>query len=441
MSQLEGLLERTDSLILDFPPEILCHIFDLTLPNIVHIHQYPDNMEHPTAPWRLATVCKQWRSCALGYPKLWSSIDINMALLYYKDTSASVIYPIAALETQLLRSADVPLRVAFFWPDSSRVSEANYLLTLLRLLVRTSYRWERFSFTWGHPNPEILHVLEPIRGRLALLQHLEFHQQLLFDSIGDCDLFAAAPCLQEIFLTNWHHYSESSLVAAPWAQITRLRAKLKPPQLLELLRAAPNLVECSLGLTDTVVPFPATPPVVLPLVQRMYASDTAILRLMNAPQLHYLRVHRPLTADVASFIHRSNCLLTALTVEACHSTEFLHLLRTIPNLLKLKIDFWSWPATVDLAEILVGLSSMSPLLCPDLTALEIVNYSSGTPQDYEAMIGMISSRWPATALKYVRIFTKILSEENPVPGGFQALQDKGLDIVVAGFQRDPNAIA
>ncbi|KAJ7161773.1 hypothetical protein C8R43DRAFT_991464 [Mycena crocata] len=437
------MADKTDTLDSSrrFPPEILCQIFDLTLPHTRRIHE---TAEQPTAPWRLGFVCKQWRACALDHRRLWSSVHIDAAVLRdpgSQDVCASKIYSIAALETQLLRSADAPLQVSFNWPQYIRTEDVH-LLALLRLLVDHSNRWERISLTWPNYDSNVLRLLEPIRGRLALLRRLEFLPGELPQIFDNCELFAVAPCLREIILTDDHYFITSPDIGLPWTQLTGLRGNFRPKHLLKILRATPNLDECGLGLANNARPPLLASPVVLSRVQRLYPFDSAVLRLLEVPQLQHLRLPSPLVTDVSPFLQHSRYSLTVLSVENCPASDLLRVLHDTPTLLYLNVKFKYWPATDDIAQIFADLTTTSPMLCPELASIQIVRSLKLMGQDYEAMLGMIASRWPAKALKCVRIFTPDVSS---VPAEVQALRNEGFDVcvtkVLIGWEdEDPGAI-
>ncbi|KAJ7617947.1 hypothetical protein FB45DRAFT_1103263 [Roridomyces roridus] len=88
--ELEAFRISEASPISSLFPEILCHIFTLTVPPLkpsapsvaLTRHTVWDtyNRTKPWslgAPWSLAQVCSTWRTIALAYAPLWSSIALS----------------------------------------------------------------------------------------------------------------------------------------------------------------------------------------------------------------------------------------------------------------------------------------------------------------------------------------------------------------------------
>ncbi|KAJ7181468.1 hypothetical protein C8R43DRAFT_969243 [Mycena crocata] len=440
----------TDNFILRFPSEILGEIFDRTLPHTRRAHEY----DLATAPWRLAAVCQQWRICALEYKRLWSFVQIDAQLADYGDLSE--IYPLAALETQLLRSADTPLEVLFHgyechYDGKGAAAVTHHSVVLLDLLIKHSERWESFSFTWrGGRDDDIARRLAPIRGRLPLLRRLEFRPDFSYFyheiSISDSNFFAVAPCLRQILLTEEANPLESPTIIAPWAQITRLRAKLPQKRLLEYLQAAPNLVECALAHSGNTSHFP--PPVVrLSHLHRLRVLERhdEVLRLIQTPQLHSLRLKSPINDTLLPFLRRSGCQLTELVVDDCIWDQLPPLLHTLPSLSSLRIIFQhSTEPPRDDTQIFTDLTltSNSGDLCPNLASIQIKTRLLPDVH-YDEILRMVQSRWrveSASVLNFVRI---VNSDWNPcgVPRGFRILREQGLDITINGEEMAVNSDA
>ncbi|KAJ7876218.1 hypothetical protein B0H13DRAFT_2668735 [Mycena leptocephala] len=431
------------------PPEILGEIFHWTLPHTRRIAW----RDHPTSPWRLALVSKRWRECALAYPRLWSSIHIDgNARDIEGDDYLSLIsdcYPLSALETQLRRSVDAPLQLSFLWPPILLSDNyPSHLSELLEVLALHCHRWRAAQIIWDDYDPAMFRTLASIKGRLPLLTKLEFHPQLTGPLDDICDLFANAPCLQEVLLTDQDYRCESTPISIPWVQITRLRAKWNMNLHLAVLRAAPNLVECGLAsfIDDDDVDdmlLSTTPVVTLPRVERLFVLTDGSLEYLQAPVLRHLFIDGSV-ARVPAFLRSSGCHLTALTVFNCISDTLIPVLKTIPNLSSLQLSFHHWSALEDRNALFAGLTvfeSSSVVLCPNLARIRIVMRAKDS---YTAVLGMVESRWrsPSSHLQFVRIvdLDAQFAASGP-PAGFDALKKEGLDVLCNSDVEDPEMVS
>ncbi|KAJ7479495.1 hypothetical protein FB451DRAFT_1395082 [Mycena latifolia] len=120
------------------------------------------------------------------------------------------------------------------------------------------------------------------------------------------------PNLREVFLTDTSYAYNSHPIAAPWAQITRFCARLGAAHHLDILRAAPNLLECGLVVLDSDAE-PAPGIAVLPRLRRLYVDDGRLLPSLSAPKLGYLFLHGD-AAPALSFLQRSRAPLRGLVV-------------------------------------------------------------------------------------------------------------------------------
>ncbi|KAJ7137718.1 hypothetical protein C8R44DRAFT_335611 [Mycena epipterygia] len=406
------------------PSEILCNIFAWTLP-----HECTRDGGESTftiGPWRLALVCKRWRECALGYGRLWSSIDINDT---DSDDMTADRYPLPALETQLARSRDVPLKVAFY---GGFFGSCPHLLSLLKTLV---LRWESFTvyLNWIDAVPEMLRTISRIKGQLPLLRRLEMCSLLTTLPTSMLDIFSTAPQLREVFLTSDAYEYDSHVISAPWAQITRFRARFPPKFLLEILQAMPNLVECGLVMLDDKDTVPATTKViVLPRLRRLYVEDDSFLRFLAAPNLEYLFVHGG-TDEIIPFLRRSSCLLKGVGVFYCISPALFPLLHAIPTLLHFHVTFGYTEVPTGRTEeffAAMGVSGAPSDPWPNLKSLRIDFVTRGW--DYGGLYDMVESRWnagDARCLNSVRLSDPNYSVPLSTRAKFAAWRNAGLDVL------------
>ncbi|KAJ6564526.1 hypothetical protein B0H19DRAFT_1374817 [Mycena capillaripes] len=352
------------------PTEILCAIFDRTLPHTRRLSA----IRIPTGPWRLALVCKHWRECALAHGQIWSSIHIDGSIAVPENVTQSYIrslisdaYPSDALQTQILRAANVPLQLIIHWPFDV---DSVHLIKLLSVVVLHGNRWTTADLIW-YP-----------------------------------------------FLD----------ITVPWGQLTRLSAKLPRRSLFEILRQAPNLVECQLETLDVG----DTQPVVLHRLHRMYLKTPRFIECIEAPNLRHLFIDGDF--GPLSFLRRSIRHLTGLTVSKCYSASLIEVLEAIPGLSSLHLVFDPWSDVKIMERIITALtvSSATPGFCPDLVSIRI-EIKAGLPVANRlpgVLLGMLESRCrgPSRSLQSIHLlyagreFTSLLTR-------FKGLREEGLEVL------------
>ncbi|KAJ7622596.1 hypothetical protein DFH06DRAFT_1482078 [Mycena polygramma] len=299
------------------PPELICAIFALTLAK-----DHKDD-DFPAPPWYLGHICRFWRDCALGYPHLWSSITIPSS-----PFSAGRVLPI--LETQLLRSTNAPLDV--YWPDV----ESSIDFRLLELILPQSNRWRTLCIYADRPNSErVLDWLQPVKGNLGRLEKLELVNGR---RTTIPDIFSVAPRLRKVIVTDTELSGRSIFITVPWEQITHYRGAYSAERHLEILDAAPNLLECSLAFdVDYAFDPHAPPPITLPLLRRLYVEEPGFLVNVMTPSLEELTtLHRPST--VLALIRRSSCTLKKLALQCPMNSEIIPVLQGLPSLTDLLLE-------------------------------------------------------------------------------------------------------
>lgn len=148
--------------------------------------------------WRLAQVCRRWRSIALATPQMWSSFRVWQSVETVDDdvscecgspgcgakTEISFGYPRKAQDmlTELIRrSGTSPLSFAFETQDPEEDLDArltwdsyaaNVGCTLLRMLVSQARRWRSITLRL-YFEADMIKVLDLAQGKLSLLEKLE----------------------------------------------------------------------------------------------------------------------------------------------------------------------------------------------------------------------------------------------------------------------------
>jgi hypothetical protein len=404
------------------PAELICEIFALTLSNAES-----DDTTGIKPPWYFGHICRSWRRSALAYPPLWNSITIPSSI-------TGSFLPI--LETQLLRSANAPLDI--YWPDIQSDVDPR----LLDLVLPHSPRWRTLCIYVDHPSStRVLQWLHPINGRLDRLEKLEV---INGGSTVIPDIFSIAPSLRKVIVTDCELGTFSASIAIPWGQITHYRGTYSQERQLQILKAAPNLLECAISLQLFYEFDPHTQPVILPHTRRLYVEQSGFLNHLTAPLLKELAVLYAPVRVLLTFVHRSFCTLTKLAVMRCPITpDIIPILRSLPTLTYLLLenrddDLMENP-DYEIAEEVTIFDAMSiscaPTdLCPNLTTF-VYGYHDSTELPQDSFFAMIGTRFRGnpdhpTRLSCLRIFgPEYLCQAPPedMVARMTMLWDEGLD--------------
>ncbi|KAJ6495399.1 hypothetical protein C8R45DRAFT_170113 [Mycena sanguinolenta] len=220
------------------PTETLSHIFTFTLT--------PYRLDDEPAPWTIGAVCSRWRQIVISQPRFWVFIDLRFC---QRERFTSRF----RLETQLSRSAGLPLIVAFSTPERAFMitSEDSSLLQLIAMHVP---RWETLSMMG--PRALYAHFHSILRDQLTLLRALDVEMEyygprgvdggdgLEMDEDGVPLLvtFKDAPRLQKATANEIYHRCPLSL-ALPSLQVLQFSGSNFWDGHLRTLRSATNLVD------------------------------------------------------------------------------------------------------------------------------------------------------------------------------------------------------
>ncbi|KAJ7757439.1 hypothetical protein B0H16DRAFT_1885479 [Mycena metata] len=315
-------------------PELLCDIFALSL----------NDKRQP--PWHFGHICQSWRRTAVSYPPLWCSI----ATLSLKDTTST--------QTQLLRSATAPLNIS--------CGKEKPIDAWFDLVFAHSRRWRTLHIHDLTPNVGGLDLFEPVRGRLDQLQELTI--TCCYGKVSD--VFAIAPNLRRVVLTDTQFTNASPHMSIPWEQITHYRGTCAPETQTEILKAAQNLLFCEISLlydTDSAV---SATPTILPHLRGLSLAGPSFLTELATPVLETLVLHYDALSPLPSFIQRSSCTLNKLVVKECDmGSELISVLRDLPALAYLLLERSKYgysPQEFFQAMTFTGTTS---ILCPNLTTM------------------------------------------------------------------------
>ncbi|KAF8183298.1 hypothetical protein K438DRAFT_1144213 [Mycena galopus ATCC 62051] len=248
-SSLDKLLEEKDELDIEIwmhegslsvlrriPPEIMSHIFALTLP--------PHDFDEP-APWTVSAVCRRWREIVVSQRSFWRYID-------YNSTFNPPLHPMInhhrfvnrfRLNTQLSRSLPLPLNINFIAGPNWKTEDFR----MMHLLLWHASRWEAAAISG--PQSLYRHVRSYFPDQFPRLRELtiEFHYE---GEIPTFDMFTNAPLLQRA-VVNQSLLSSPLQIQLPWSQLLRYAGSASWNGHLHDLQSAQNLVDCCLDIHGT----------------------------------------------------------------------------------------------------------------------------------------------------------------------------------------------
>ncbi|KAJ7851377.1 hypothetical protein B0H13DRAFT_2085662 [Mycena leptocephala] len=408
---------------------LVCEMLALT--------QSGDKDDANRPPWCLGHICRSWRMYVLGYQALWSSIAIP-------TSSPSHSPPLLSIETQLLRSGTAPLTVSLSMDAGRYTADPRSA----GLILAHSSRWRvlrlNLPFTFVD-----LNWLRAALGRLDALETLDVvvvHGRGLQSIPRIPDVFSTASRLRKFFLVDQgvYDYPPDGLVTIPWGQITHFGGAFRYQSRLDILKANPNLVHCSL---NCIHPANDSFPTTLPLLRRLCVQPDYLPRL-RAPLLEELFcVYNGQLAmrHIIPFVTRSSCSLTKLVLmsDFIFSSQLTQVLRSLPGLTYLLLEADMTGADKDeedataqraLFKALTATGGSSDL-CPNLTTLV---YGSVPFFFQHEFFGMVESRFQRDRLRRLRVFGGSSYHEHletcpyDLAAPIQALHDEGFDVAFIG---------
>ncbi|KAJ7509577.1 hypothetical protein B0H11DRAFT_2270001 [Mycena galericulata] len=401
LEKSKSLVQRQLNAVRDpvarLPLELSSEIFVRCLP------PFPEpGVQH--FPMLFLNICNTWADIALSIPTLWAAIRIA--------SPRAEEFP-ELLTTWLQRARNRPLSVSL--SDTSDDSQ-------------------------GVP---------PIIWQYASrLKHLE----LCYDQGEDSDASE-----EDLFPVNLLGSSNSGPL--PLLETLRIRylphpylseyAGYRGPQILQLLRLAPNLVKCmfdyvqpvyGLGVIDETLVLPNLRRLSFGILQ--YAvndesqSDDRILMCLTLPCLESISLSMLEISggDLLSFLKRSSPPLRELILGCGLNDQFDGLdecLRLVPTLTRL--EFWWWPVTLNLEELFAASSSD---VLPNLRNLAFRLYLPAADFCFwwETLLRVLTAR--RTQIQTVRIvcgseFSSSSQMMANIPVGFRELVAGGMKVYVA----------
>ncbi|KAJ7636344.1 hypothetical protein FB45DRAFT_1137931 [Roridomyces roridus] len=420
-------------------PEILCHIFTLTLPTIeadtptvarAPCAHYREAW-HPGIPWTLGHVCAHWRTLALAYPPLWTTIVLSTA-----NWKKEVYY----LNLLLERSGSAPLDIVIRWTSgyTAKFAPDSFNWAVYWEVFRQHARWHSLHIELdgnGMMNDEFRTL-----GSLPLLRSLTFSGRGSPYPASSNLFFTGAVNLRRVMLSPGGTIALPHL-CIPWANLTSYKATdRRPAGNFMRLAAASRLVELDLNFVGDAST-KGIGIVTLQSLRRLVISHATFLAHIVAPTLQDLHIRGPSPIEhILPFIHTSNCYLTRITLfkHSSPASQVVHLLRELPTLTGLALDFLGPPpetsALVSALTIIDERGVDGDIICPRLRELSWGDRNDTI--DRKAFVEMVNSRWEPgrTGLRFVGLYLGRLRMKT-AGLRLKALEREGLEAVVMNAKK------
>ncbi|PBK95141.1 hypothetical protein ARMGADRAFT_1163791 [Armillaria gallica] len=405
----EAIVERRRLLhpIRRLPTEILLRIFRSTIefPISRSITMWNDHWDfHPTANtlWSIERVCKLWRTVALPFPELWSSINIIINDDSFGDDSYGNTY-IPRLVIQLHRSKNYPLELSV-WNDDENSHFTKFPPALTAFLYSFCTRVECLHL---YLTSEMFCALPSLHLSFPSLKGLCIFptDAEAIDGYENLDLFPC-PLLRRLHVVEVSHVSHS--LRLPWTQITHFSSEYglygseappRPKPVLDLMRKFTRLEECHLRIEPSHIDhLKMELPKYIPLVQLF---DRLTLPALKELQVSCGREDLLDSDDTFIAIHDLLNRSGPPAISVLHfnhaevlADEFLNVFRTCPTLEDIRLTSVNKGAIR--GETLLQLTLKVDSTAPLVPHLRILYISGKMSFDMQAFVDMVESRWTLT---------------------------------------------
>ncbi|KAJ7747203.1 hypothetical protein B0H14DRAFT_2477750 [Mycena olivaceomarginata] len=423
------------------PPEILAHIFLLSLPSISDTRNEPWDICLERSPWVLTHVSRRWRAVALASPALWCRIIIRSTDI----SDDSEICSLPMLAAQLARSSNSLLEIIFDYETFNDKSGGDVAQEALQTLAQHSARWKILRITASQ-----FMQLSSVRGRLPLLEHLSVWGRCEeTDDDGssppppEISHFATAPRLRYVEVDDGFPAFD-----LPWAQLTRYEARGLWSDHISALMHLKNAELCSFIIADgpDLEDTSGSHIVELPKLRQLQVStekyhqviekDGVWSKCLRVPGLKELAISDGLLQDFPSLQQASRFSLTKLHIvsDRLVAKALRPVLEFNPEISELSVPMRNRLLGRDLIALLTPDGDPTPQrpgLLPKLETL-VLRHS---PRKYEEAIGnMIALRWSATPLRSVHAVEMHGVEIGPVlTDRLNRLEREGLNVFIRSY--------
>ncbi|KAF5342243.1 hypothetical protein D9611_001662 [Ephemerocybe angulata] len=370
------------------PEDIISTIFLINLPDVFEEGEPGMSSKHSAVA--ASHVCRDWRRLVLNTPLFWSSLHLRIPGFGEGKSVEDTVKRFGSelekckgvVATWLLRSGSCPLKLRVdspYVPQYCIRAHSQLHTVLIDLIYASAYRWKHIRFNFFLRTAHMLRLLEIAPKDVPLIEtiHAELYPLQGYDTsaILDKGLFRA-PSLRVLHLNPWRDILARELKGLVWTSVTDLhvdtvtKRALGPVafddsdtpftsshQVLELLRAFPNLVRGSFYLEweDEHTYAKADTPVVTlrhlkALTLEGYPPCRGFASRLLLPSLRTLEIRSDLSRELEWPISRMGSGLVELIEHCGEDLDSLtiwqesldkdalgHCLTYLPNLEKLRI--------------------------------------------------------------------------------------------------------
>ena len=360
--------------ILQFPPEIISHIFYLTLSHSIFPFHTGDYLslfkKDRTTPFILGAVCRYWRAVTWSTPILWSFIVVRfLALNNNKST---------LVKDWISRSGQHPLSIRIVFRPIRSTAEADFRF-FADIINQCSSRWRHFDLSVPAKFSRFIQA-EGTQGHAPMLESLRL------DIRGRRSKFDLVTCprLRKVHLASVRLKG----IRFPWNNVTHLCTQAMTfEDCLEILQNTPFLVHAEFidieGWADSFTDNPIVIPVKSLKVVGSYAAF--FFSHLTCPALEELICAMPpakIVKHITPFLERSGPLRSFSMSDFALSALDLgltNLLQTTPSLTHLafsqkKHTSWSLKSVLSMLDWIHSKQN-DPLWSPFLPHLETFEYT------------------------------------------------------------------
>ncbi|PPR02575.1 hypothetical protein CVT26_011963 [Gymnopilus dilepis] len=324
------------TLVLRVPSEVLTTIFMHCISASSEV-EYMESKDALYVPLRLAAACTEWRKVAFASPQLWTTLVVDLKAAEGKHVSV--------ISEWISRSDKLLLRVHAKGPPTISKEGAKKVYPIIDALNKVSVRWEKLivclpslllSRLQGNSAPALAALT--IRTPVGLEQN--FKGQLTFK--------VPKPGPSRVWIENVRF----SAVGIQWDGVKNVSISgLCVDECLQLFKHATNVTRCifkdvmAAGGHFSLPSKPISNATVANLeftTQRDIATCNLFFSNVILPALTELEISARSVPNEAlvSFVRRSKCSLTSLTVTNCaiNDDNLLPVLRAMPTLTEFYLE-------------------------------------------------------------------------------------------------------
>ncbi|KAJ7512855.1 hypothetical protein B0H11DRAFT_1947694 [Mycena galericulata] len=416
-SQVQRQLNAVRDPVARLPPEISSEIFMQCLPS------FPEPGAH-NIPMLLLNICNTWTDIALSVPALWAAIHV----VFPRTEGFREL-----LKTWFRRAHTRPLSVTISGPFDEEIAPV----------------------IWQHAGQRLKHLeLSYEKEEQNDDSDEDEDEDEDEDADEDVDIFGCSspgplPLLETFTIRR-----------SGWRRNLDQGPGYRGSQILELLRLAFNLVECTFdGMYPIVDDNHLQEPPVLSAMRRYSSgkdttdpdSDDRVLKCLTLPQLEALSLsmYEISLGDLSSFLTRSSPPLRELVLGTGFNNQDFsdphgldQFLRLMPTLTHFEV---SWPKTRDPKQLFATLALSSPFrFLPALQSLIVKLHPRAhdiVPMFcWEPLLHALTSRSTTIQIVHVKLgYATSFSSSKPaanILAAFRELVADGMDVYIGAHERN-----